>query len=286
VGDDDQLGTLNLLTDERTQRAAALVGRGAVFPLNLPLHQPQPHLAWRTPPTHHILHVGHEARGIQPGGADDPSTGLIDRDDYVDGLWLQAGSQGDSLSHVRHRQHGNYNGIADQEIHGGPGTKLGTDQWALRAIVGRGVLVDMARHLARIGHGYDPNSAFEVTVDDLEGTLAALQGERHRRSTAVADRRLDGLTAQHFAPSSVVSGEGSPDGDGEEVGDVGRHRGRGPGENAGPGRRRRAATAGGAGPGGPGRWAGDAGRVREAGAAGGGLWAGGAGLRLLDAGRV
>ena len=88
--------------------------------------------AWRTPPTHHILHVGHEARGIQPGGADDPSTGLIDRDDYLDGLWLQAGSQWDSLSHVRHRQHGNYNGIADQEIHGGPGTKLGVDQWARR----------------------------------------------------------------------------------------------------------------------------------------------------------
>ena len=126
----------------------------------------------RTPPTHHILHVGHEARGIQPGGADDPSTGLIDRDDYLDGLWLQAGSQWDSLSHVRHRQHGNYNGIADQEIHGGPGTKLGVDQWARRAIVGRGVLVDVARHLAGIGRDYDPNSAFEVTVEDLEGTLA------------------------------------------------------------------------------------------------------------------
>jgi kynurenine formamidase len=146
--------------------------RGGV-PLNLPLREPQPQLAWRTPPTHHLLHVGHEARGIQPGGADDPSTGLIDRDDYVDGLWLQAGSQWDSLSHVRHRQHGNYNGIADQEIHGGPGTKLGVDQWARRAIVGRGVLVDVARHLARIGRDYDPNSAFEVTVDDLEGTLAA-----------------------------------------------------------------------------------------------------------------
>jgi kynurenine formamidase len=94
-------------------------------------------------------------------------------DDYVDGLWLQAGSQWDSLSHVRHRQHGNYNGIADQEIHGGPGTKLGVDQWARRAIVGRGVLVDVARHLAGLGRDYDPNSAFEVTVDDLEGTLVA-----------------------------------------------------------------------------------------------------------------
>jgi hypothetical protein len=114
---------LNLLTDERTRAAAALVRRGAVFPLNLPLHEPQPHLAWRTPPAHHILHAGHEARGMRSGGADDPSTGLIDRDDYIDGLWLQGGSQWDSLSHVRHRQYGNYNGVADAETHGGPGTK-------------------------------------------------------------------------------------------------------------------------------------------------------------------
>ena len=31
-GEDDQLGTLNLLTDERTQRAAALVRRGRCYP--------------------------------------------------------------------------------------------------------------------------------------------------------------------------------------------------------------------------------------------------------------
>ena len=43
-GDDDQLGMLNLLPNERTRWAAALVRCGAVFPLNLPLHEPQPHL--------------------------------------------------------------------------------------------------------------------------------------------------------------------------------------------------------------------------------------------------
>jgi len=60
-GDDDQLGTLNLLTDDRTRRATAMVQRGAVFPLNLPFHELDPQLAWRTPVRHHLLHVGHEA---------------------------------------------------------------------------------------------------------------------------------------------------------------------------------------------------------------------------------
>ncbi|HLF42611.1 MAG TPA: cyclase family protein [Acidimicrobiia bacterium] len=172
-GDDDQLGTLNLLTDERTRNAVALVRRGAVFPLNLPLEELDPQLAWRTPVRHHILHVGHEARGFQPGGADDAAGGHFDRDDYVDGLWLQAGSQWDGLTHVRHREFGNYNGVADSEIHGGVGTKLGVDQWAKRAIVGRGVLLDVAKHLSDAGRAFDVESSYQITVADLEGTAEA-----------------------------------------------------------------------------------------------------------------
>jgi kynurenine formamidase len=172
-GDDDQLGTLNLLSDERTLRATATVRRGAVFPLNLPLQELDPQLAWRTPVRHHILHVGHEARGIQPGGADDPSTGRFDRDDYLDGFWLQSGSQWDGLTHVRHPDYGNYNGVADADIHGGPGSKLGVDQWSTRSIVGRGVLLDVARHLARSGRPYEVDSSYPITVPDLEETAAA-----------------------------------------------------------------------------------------------------------------
>jgi kynurenine formamidase len=169
-GDDDQLGTLNLLNDERTLRAARLVRRGAVIPLNLPLEELDPQLAWRTPVRHHILHVGHEARGFEAGGVDDASAGHFDRDDYMDGLWLQSGSQWDALSHVRHREFGNYNGIPDTEIHGGVDTKLGVDRWAERAIVGRGVLLDVARYLSSEGRAFDVDSSYEITVADLEGT--------------------------------------------------------------------------------------------------------------------
>ena len=171
-GDDDELGTLNLLSDERTLKAAASIRRGAVIPLYLPLEELDPQLAWRNPVRHQILHVGHEARGFQPGGADDASAGHFDRDDYVDGLWLQSGSQWDALSHVRHREFGNYNGIPDSDIHGGVETRLGVDRWAKRAIVGRGVLLDVARHLTDRG-GFEVDSSYEITVADLEATARA-----------------------------------------------------------------------------------------------------------------
>lgn len=171
-GDDDQLGTLNLLNDARTLAAVQTIRRGAVFPLNLPLEEPNPQLVWRSKPQHHILHVGHEMRGMQPGGEDDPSTGMMDRDDFIDGLWLQGSSQWDGLTHIRHPEYGNYNGVPDADIHGGPGTKLGVDRWADRCIVGRGVLVDMKRHYAATGQPYDVTTAHQITPTDLEAALA------------------------------------------------------------------------------------------------------------------
>jgi kynurenine formamidase len=172
-GPDDELGTLNLLTDERTRRATAAVRRGAVIGLNLPLEEPRPQLAWRAKPVHRILRVGHEARGNESGGVDDASGGFLDRDDVIDGLWLQGGTQWDGFAHVRHPEHGNYNGIADHEIHENEGGRLGIDRWARRGVVGRGVLVDLPRHYAARGIDYDPTSDHEITVADLRGALAA-----------------------------------------------------------------------------------------------------------------
>jgi kynurenine formamidase len=170
-GADDQLGTLNLLNDERTLRAVQTVRRGAVFPLGLPLEEPEPSIVWRTRPVHRILRVGHERRGMEAGGVDDPASGLVDRDDVVDNLWLQGSSQWDGLTHIRHPEYGNYNGVADADIHGGPGTKLGIDRWAGRGVTGRGVLVDIERHLAAAGRPYDPTTAYQISVDDVVGAL-------------------------------------------------------------------------------------------------------------------
>jgi kynurenine formamidase len=133
-------------------------------------------IAWRKKPKHEILFVGHEARGVTPGGCDDPSHGFNDLDDYIDGLWLQGSSQWDGLTHIRHPEHGNYNGVPDSDIHGGPGTKLGVDQWSERGIVGRGLLLDVAKYLADLGRPIHPESNYGITADDLEATASA-QGE-------------------------------------------------------------------------------------------------------------
>ena len=51
-GRDDVLGSMNLLTDERVARAAALVTTGRRIPLDLPLDLPSPPLFGREPFDH------------------------------------------------------------------------------------------------------------------------------------------------------------------------------------------------------------------------------------------
>lgn len=153
-GNDDQLGCLNLLTPERTIAAARLVRTGAVFPLNLRIDLPDPPLFGR----------GRVKQTIVGGGG-------AGRDDYLDNFWPQASSQWDSLRHVRHMQDGWYNGVADEEILEGGG-KLGIENIARRGIAGRGVLLDVGRHLREEGRALDHASSAVITPADLEACRA------------------------------------------------------------------------------------------------------------------
>lgn len=173
----DDIGTLNLLTDSRTRAAVAEIRRGTVFPLGLPLDEPSGGIGWRTPLRHEVLRVGHQLRDNAPGGIDDPSAGHADRDDYLDRFWLQASSQWDGLAHVRHREFGNYNGVADDEIHGGRGARLGVDTWAARAVVGRGVVIDLPGYYAALEQPYRVDGGQVIGVADLRGALARQQVE-------------------------------------------------------------------------------------------------------------
>jgi kynurenine formamidase len=152
-GDDDQLGAINLLTPDRVQAGLRAAHTGRVFSLNWQLELPSPPLYGREPLRHTIFAVD----------------GNI-RDDRYDDFYPQGSSQWDSLSHVGHPEYGFYNGRTAADFTGRPGTKNGIEHWARRGIVGRGVLLDAAAHLAAEGRPLDPAGSAEITPDDLRAT--------------------------------------------------------------------------------------------------------------------
>jgi kynurenine formamidase len=153
-GDDDQVGTINLLTPARVVNAAGSIRNGRVFSLNLPIDIPNPPLFGRGK---HVHTIKRYAKYIL--------------DDYLDNFYPQASSQWDALSHVKHPKFGGYNGFPDSEISGYGGTKLGIDNLARRGIAGRGVLADIGRYHARIGKILNFTSNESIPFEDLLATL-------------------------------------------------------------------------------------------------------------------
>ena len=155
-GDDDEVGTINLLTPERVVDAAASIRTGKVFALNLSINIPDPPIFTREKHKHTVK--------IFPGAE-------FVLDDYLDNFYPQASSQWDALAHVKHPIHGAYNGIPDSEITGRGGMRLGIDNLARRGIAGRGVLADVARYYDRAGKSIDFSKAQSIPLDDVQATL-------------------------------------------------------------------------------------------------------------------
>lgn len=158
-GEDDQLGAVNFLTPERVAAAAKLVRSGKVFRLDLPLHLPDPPLFRR----------GAYQQTIHRGGGEE----RMGSDDHLDNFYLQASSQWDSLCHVGHGKHGFYNGVMPDDVTGGEGSKNGIDGWAKHGIVGRGVLLDVARHLESQGNPIEASLPRAIKAEELDATAAA-----------------------------------------------------------------------------------------------------------------
>jgi len=155
-GREDEVGTLNLLTDERRLSALRVPTLGRVFNLSLPLNMPDPPMFGRQQYRHHVF----SSRNGQ--------------DDYLDGFYLQGSSQLDGLRHVRAREFGFYGGRQDDEA-GASGSKLGIEHWASRGVVGRGVLLDVSRHLDAMGTPVAPWAGGALTADLLR-EVASAQG--------------------------------------------------------------------------------------------------------------
>lgn len=150
-GKDDNVGLINLLTPERVAKAAQLVQRGALFPLDCPSAAFSPGVsATRGVPRHRLLHL--------PG-----TRGF---DDVLDNFYLQGSSQWDSLAHVGYAPDAFYNGASEDEILAGKRNTI--EHWAERGLAGRVVLLDMVRALADAGRSYEPFDSVRFGVADLE----------------------------------------------------------------------------------------------------------------------
>lgn len=142
-GKDDHRGTLNFITPARVLEACALPRRGLVVSCALPFDDqgPQSGLAGRHNPIHTMLADGGDslagAQDFLPGGfryADDAVT-----------MPLQCGTQWDALAHV----------FYDGRMYNDRDVRLVTSRGALAnsidrikdGVVGRGVLLDLPRHL-------------------------------------------------------------------------------------------------------------------------------------------
>ncbi len=150
-GDDDQIGTLNLLTPERVAAAARLVQQGQVFALNWELELPNPPLFNRVALQHTIKRRRHNVF-----------------DDVYDNFNTQCSSQWDGLRHNGHRQYGFYNGVTEEQIMGEGGARIGIEHWARRGIAGRGVLIDFPRFAAAHGIAFTLGARYGISARQLQ----------------------------------------------------------------------------------------------------------------------
>ena len=140
-GPDDQLGSANLISTERTLQAAKLIKQGKSMPLGIVIGPDTPAF----PPRSLSLQV---VQPNQHGGQKLSSFGY--EGNYNDALlqtWIGIGSQLDGLGHLG-EDGMYYNCLDEKEISAISGlTKLGTH--AVPPLVGRAVIIDMAKHMGK-----------------------------------------------------------------------------------------------------------------------------------------
>lgn len=135
-GPEDQLGTLNLIERVHITAAATEVRTGKTFHLSIPVGSdgPQSGMGGRINPVHLM--------SMQPRDWANPH-GVAISDDWIV-MPLQSGTQWDALSHVAYDGL-MYNGFSTDDVNTRVGArKLAVDVMTDR-LVGRGVLLDIAR---------------------------------------------------------------------------------------------------------------------------------------------
>lgn len=162
-GPDDERGTLNFITPERVLAAAALPRSGSVISCALPFdeHGPQNGAGGRHNPVHTMIVDGEDiAAGRQGPG------GFGYTDDTVT-MPLQCGTQWDALAHVSYD--GKLYNDRDVRLVTRRGAAVNSIDRIRDGVVGRGVLLDLPRHLDRAW--LDPGTA--ILPADLDACAEA-----------------------------------------------------------------------------------------------------------------
>lgn len=156
-GADDEVGTLNFLDAAAVLQAVTTVSSGEYFPLNLPMDEPAG-IGFGRPEFSRVQFRQNEE--IQ---------GMVCNDDYGT-MSFQGSSQWDALIHAGLNDPDSegvfYNGAKPSDVDAaGYAHKNGIDKVAQRGIVGRGILLDIARMQA--DGGDDPLPLDFVITEDI-----------------------------------------------------------------------------------------------------------------------
>jgi kynurenine formamidase len=212
-GDDDEIGTLNLITDDVVRAAAGEIKTGRRLALGIPMDADGPQtgaIPGRDNPTHEMIMVDTPLTG-------DPSN-FTTSDDKV-ALGLQAATHWDALAHVSYEGH-LYNGVPSSVITDAGAARMGIDK--VRTLVSRGVLLDVAaaKGVDRVEGGYpltgaDLDAACEHGhVDVRSGDIVLirtgqmrwfLEGDRERYGTPASGPSLQTVAWFHDHDVAAVA---------------------------------------------------------------------------------
>ena len=164
-GEDDELGALNLLTPDQVLAGVRNIRSGKTFTLAIPIGSPGGDPVWpgRAGPLKHMtVDKSDFASGRQvhyPGHTEFA-------DDWI-GAFLQGSTQFDAIGHMWFGDQ-IYNGYPAESTIGGL-KKCSVERIAEHGVVGRGVLLDIARYKGKRSLA----SGEPITVADLDGAAAA-----------------------------------------------------------------------------------------------------------------
>jgi kynurenine formamidase len=173
-GEADERGTLNFITPDTVRAAMGCVRSGSIFELSIPVRSdgPQRGAGNRANPLHLM--------SIVPGDLD-TADGVSVADDYII-MPLQSGTQWDGLAHIGYDGM-MYNGVPTSAVTAYRGARRNGIDRALPGMIGRGVLLDIARL-----RGVRWLGATDVIgPEELEGAERA-QGVRLQRADALLVR--------------------------------------------------------------------------------------------------